>query len=280
MALPERDGQDAFLEKACDHRILTRAEEVALAQRIEKGDASAKRTLIEHNVRLAVQFARKYQNSGVPFEDLCQEAFIGLNRAAEKFDWREGNKFSTYATWWVRHMLQRAVYKNRATIRVPGHIIERQRKINIYLRDVNPDATDQELSDALEIKLHHVTDARQQVRVVASMDAPLSGDDDSGDWHAIVADGDATDPAELITADRHDQLIEALADLEMIEESVLRMRFGFAGPALGRDDIAERLGVKPHVVQRAQRTGLAKLKADPRLAVLLLLEEDEDTAQH
>lgn len=271
-----RDGQAEFLERACDHRILTRTEERELALRIEKGDHEAKQTLIEHNIKLAVQIARRYQNSGVLFEDLCQEGFIGLNRAAEKFDWRTGYKFSTYATWWVRHMIQRAIHKDRNTIRIPGHIIERQRKIDKYLREVNPDADDQELSDALEIKLHHVTDARSQARVVASMDAPLTSDDDSGDWHAIIADEAAPDPAEMI-ADSHEPLTLAMADLEEIERDVIRLRFGFDGPVLSREDTAAKLGVKPHVVQRAQRAGIAKLRRDPKLqSVVQSLTEEEE----
>lgn len=261
-----RDGQDEFLERACNHRLLSSHEEMILAQRIEKGDMDAKRTLIEHNVRLAVQLARKYQRSGVPFDDLCQEAFIGLNRAAEKFDWRREYKFSTYATWWVRHMLQRAIHKDRATIRVPGHIIERQRKIDRYLAEKNPDATDEELSVELEIKLHHVTDARQTVRVVHSIDAAITSSDDGnkGDWHAVIADGDASDPAEFVN-DAFEPLLEAMDSLEPLERQVLRLRFGFDGPAMSRDAVAERLGVKAHAVQRAQRSALEKLKCDTRL---------------
>ena len=270
-----RDGQAEFLDRACNHRILSRTEERDLALRIEKGDHAAKQMLIEHNIRLAVQIARKYQHAGVPFEDLCQEGFIGLNRAAEKFDWRTGYKFSTYATWWVRHMIQRAIHKDRSTIRIPGHIIERQRKIDKYLREVNGEADDEELSKALDIKLHHVTDARSQARVVASMDAPLTADDDSGDWHAVIADDSAPDPAEMVN-DSHEPLDEAMAKLEPIERDTIRLRFGFDGPVLSREDTAKKLGVKPHVVQRAQRSGIAKLRLDPKLKTVVQSMPEED----
>jgi RNA polymerase primary sigma factor len=124
------DSLQLFLADVGRHKLLTAAEEVALAKRIERGDAVAKRMMIESNLRLVVSIAKGYRGLGVPFLDLIQEGTLGLNRAVEKFDWRRGFKFSTYATWWIRQSVQRAVANHARTIRVPVHVVERQQKLS------------------------------------------------------------------------------------------------------------------------------------------------------
>src|SRR5262245_63214178 len=123
------DSLQLFLADVGRHKLLTAAEEVALAKRLEKGDLLAKRRMIESNLRLVVSIAKGYRGLGVPFLDLIQEGTLGLNRAVEKFDWRRGYKFSTYATWWIRQSVQRAVANHARTIRVPVHVVERQQKL-------------------------------------------------------------------------------------------------------------------------------------------------------
>ena len=277
------DGLQYFMERAGQIRVLTAAEEVELAKRIERGDHAAKQTLIEHNIRLVISIARRYGNSGLPLEDLIQEGVIGLDRAADKFDYNRGFKFSTYATWWVRHMIQRALHKNRNTIRVPGHIVERKRRIDKYLRE-NPDADLEDAAAEIEITLEQAEDAMNSTRVVASLDEQLRGEEELGAArYAIVADDDAPDPAD-IAADPHPGLDQALACLDPLQRRVIELRFGFDGVVRSRDETAHQLGVelhgddpvvhrdergkpdmsrwtvKPHVVQRAQRAALDKMR--------------------
>src|ERR687895_545547 len=146
------DSLQLFLADVGRHKLLTAHEEVTLAKRMEKGDLLAKRRMIESNLRLVVSIAKGYRGLGVPFLDLIQEGTLGLNRAVEKFDWRRGFKFSTYATWWIRQSVQRAVANHARTIRVPVHVVERQQKLGRAARrlevELGRDATKEELAEA------------------------------------------------------------------------------------------------------------------------------------
>lgn len=257
----ERDGLALFIEQASKHRLLSAAEEQELAKRIELGDHRAKQILVEHNLRLAISAARRWQHAGVPLEDLIQEAVIGLHRAADKFDWRKNFKFSTYAMWWIRHMIQRALHKDRATIRVPGHVLERKRRIEKYLRE-HPGSSIEDAADHIDITVEQAEDALDGTRVVASLDAPFTSDDgDGGSRHSMIPDDDAADPAEM-ALDRHPRLTQALVQLEPIQRQVIELRFGFGGEVKSRDEVADLLGIRPHAVQRAQREALAALKEE------------------
>lgn len=244
------------MERAGQFRVLTKAEEQALAKRIEKGDQAAKTTLIEHNIRLAIHVAKNYQNQGVEFEDLISEAVIGVERAAEKFDWRRNLKFSTYAVWWIKHMVQRAIHKEKSTIRVPGHIIERRRRITKYMRE-NPDATMEDAAEYIGVTPEQAAAAFEGAAVVASLDAPYPGEE-TGDRYGAIPDDGAPDPADMLRED-NPKVARALATLTPIERRVIDLRFGFDGPPLSRDDTAAAMGVRPHVVQRSQRTAIKKL---------------------
>lgn len=268
----QRDGLSEFIERAGQISVLTAREEVELAKRIERGDHRAKQTLIEHNIRLAISVARKYSQSGVPLEDLIQEALIGVDRAAEKFDYRKGYKFSTYATWWIRHFIQRALHKNRATIRIPGHIVERRRKLDKFMRE-NPELDLQDAADSLEITLVQAEEALAASRVVSSLDAPFA-DDEAGDRYAVIADDSAPDPAD-ITVDRTPELSAALDKLDPLQRKVIELRFGFKGPVRSRDEVAEILGVRRHVVQRAQKSALAALELDGDLATVSKMRTED-----
>ena len=157
------DSLQLFLADVGRHKLLTAAEEVMLAKRIERGDPSAKRHMIESNLRLVVSIAKGYRGLGVPFLDLIQEGTLGLNRAVEKFDWRRGYKFSTYATWWIRQSVQRAVANHARTIRVPVHVVERQQKLSRAARrlevELGREATKEELAEATGLPMQHVDEA-------------------------------------------------------------------------------------------------------------------------
>jgi RNA polymerase primary sigma factor len=157
------DSLQLFLADVGRHKLLTAAEEVTLAKAIERGDPVAKRRMIESNLRLVVSIAKGYRGLGVPFLDLIQEGTLGLNRAVEKFDWRRGYKFSTYATWWIRQSVQRAVANHARTIRVPVHVVERQQKLSRAARrlevELGREATKDELAEATGLPIQHVDEA-------------------------------------------------------------------------------------------------------------------------
>jgi RNA polymerase primary sigma factor len=157
------DSLQLFLADIGRHKLLTAAEEVMLAKAIERGDLIAKRRMIESNLRLVVSIAKGYRGLGVPFLDLIQEGTLGLNRAVEKFDWRRGYKFSTYATWWIRQSVQRAVANHARTIRVPVHVVERQQKLGRAARrlevELGREATKEELAEATGLPIQHVDEA-------------------------------------------------------------------------------------------------------------------------
>src|SRR6266571_5169756 len=161
------DSLQLFLNEAGKHRLLTAADEVALAKRVERGDAAAKERMINSNLRLVVSIAKRYQGHDVPLLDLIQEGVIGLNRAVEKFDWRRGFKFSTYATWWIRQACQRAVANQSGTIRIPVHVQERRVKLSRASAELQAklgrEATIDELAEATRLKPEHVVEALDAV---------------------------------------------------------------------------------------------------------------------
>ena len=184
------DSLQLFLNEAGRYPLLTAAEEVELAKLIERGDSRAKDRMINSNLRLVVSIAKKYQGHGLSLLDLIQEGIIGLIRAVEKFDWRRGYKFSTYATWWIRQAVQRGVANKSRTIRIPVHIVEREQKIaraerELTLKLERP-PTDEEVAKTAKLSLKHVREVRAAARAVASLDKPL-GDEGDTAFGDIVA---------------------------------------------------------------------------------------------
>ena len=188
------DSLQLFLADVGRHKLLTASEEVTLAKRIEKGDLLAKRRMIESNLRLVVSIAKGYRGLGVPFLDLIQEGTLGLNRAVEKFDWRRGFKFSTYATWWIRQSVQRAVANNARTIRVPVHVVERQQKLSRAARrlevELGREATKEELAEATGLPIQHVDEALGAAQASVSLNQNV-GADDEGELGDLFADREA-----------------------------------------------------------------------------------------
>src|SRR6476646_8253943 len=190
LAAATTDALQLFLNEAGRYKLLTAPEEVELAKRIERGDKDAKDLMINSNLRLVVSIAKRYQGHDLHLLDLIQEGIIGLIRAVEKFDYRKGFKFSTYATWWIRQAVQRGVANKSRTIRIPVHIVEREQKLARAERELvvklGRQPTDQELAKAAKLPVKQVREVKQAARAVASLDKPI-GDDDSGSYGDLFA---------------------------------------------------------------------------------------------
>ena len=266
-ALPaSADSLQRFLAEIGRHSLLTAAEEVALAKRVERGDAAAKERMINSNLRLVVSIAKRYRGHGVPFLDLIQDGTIGLNRAVEKFDWRKGYKFSTYATWWIRQACQRAIANQSATIRVPVHVQERRQKLRRARQRLEAAEgrapTTEELAEAAQLKLSHAEEALAAVEASVSLNQTIGdGDGELGD---LFADRDAADPLELAdTSFEHARLREAMALLDERERRVLELRFGIGTPD-GRqqslEQIGKELGLTRERIRQLESSALNRLE--------------------
>ena len=205
------DSLQLFLNEAGRYPLLTAAQEVELAKRIEDGDKQAKDLLVNSNLRLVVSIAKRYQGHGLTLLDLIQEGIIGLIRAAEKFDWRKGFKFSTYATWWIRQAVQRGVANKARTIRIPVHIVEREQRISRAERELvatlERPPTDEELAEKAKLPVKQVREVRSAARAVASLDRPV-GEDDSASFGDLFASDEAT-PDEQVEVELTEQALHA-----------------------------------------------------------------------
>ena len=277
-ALPaSADSLELFLNQIGRYPLLTAAEEVALAKRVERGDRAAKERMINSNLRLVVHVAKKYRGHGVPFGDLIQDGVIGLNRAVEKFDWRKGFKFSTYATWWIRQAVQRSVAGQARTIRVPTHVHERRQTLMRHARKLEPELgrppTNEELANSTGLKLQHVEEALSVPESRASLNSPV-GDDDAelGD---LFADEQAEDPEAVAEqALRARALREALTDLPERERRILELRFGLDGDPQSLEAIGAELGLTRERIRQLERQALARLSST--LGELAPADEDDD----
>jgi RNA polymerase primary sigma factor len=259
------DSLQLFLADVGKHKLLTAAEEVALAKQIEKGDLVAKRKMIESNLRLVVSIAKGYRGLGVPFLDLIQEGTLGLNRAVEKFDWRRGFKFSTYATWWIRQSVQRAVANNARTIRVPVHVVERQQKLGRAARrlevELGREATKEELAEATGLPVQHVDEALGAAQASVSLNQSV-GADDEGELGDLFADREAADPFDEAEESLRKQGVrKALDALPERERRILELRFGFEGDPWTLEAIGHELGLTRERVRQLEGQALQRLAA-------------------
>jgi RNA polymerase primary sigma factor len=257
------DSLTMFMNEIGRYPLLTAAEEVELAKRIERGDAEAKARMINCNLRLVVSIAKRYQRQGVSLGDLVQDGIIGLDRAAEKFDWRKGFKFSTYATWWIRQACQRAVANQARTIRVPTHVHERRVKLGRTRKrlelELEREPTAEELAEATGLELQHVEEALGVAEVSASLNQAIGGDGD-GELGDLFADPTAVDPVEEADESlRRRAVREALQTLPERERRVLELRFGFAGQQQALEAIGRELGITRERVRQLEGEALAKL---------------------
>jgi RNA polymerase primary sigma factor len=261
-AAPATDSLQLFLNEIGRYPLLTAAEEVALAKRVERGDRAAKERMINSNLRLVVHVAKRYRGHGVPFGDLIQDGVIGLNRAVEKFDWRKGFKFSTYATWWIRQAVQRSVAGQARTIRVPTHVNERRQTLARHARKLEPELgrppTHEELAKATGLSLVHVEEALDVAEARVSLNAPV-GDDD-GELGDLFADDGADSPEELAEdALRARAVREALAELPERERRILELRFGIDGDPQSLEAIGKELGLTRERIRQLEAQALASL---------------------
>ncbi len=256
------DGLQLFLREASRHPLLTAAQEVALAKQVERGDPVAKQRMIQANLRLVVSIAKNYRNQGLPFLDLIQEGTLGLIRAVEKFDWRRGFKFSTYATWWIRQAVARALADKARMIRMPVHVVERVHKLSRAERnlwaELGREPTLAEVAVEANITLEQAKEVRAAPRAT-SLDAPVGEDDD-----AVVGDfvsGTEPPPEELVEDSmRSETIAVCLRSLPKRHRDVIVLRYGLdhADPrTLG--EIGTRLGITRERVRQIEVEALGRL---------------------
>ena len=260
------DTLQLFLKDIGKVPLLTAAQEVELAKRIELGDHAAKQAMVEANLRLVVSIAKRYRNQGLPFLDLIQEGTIGLVRAAEKFDYRKGFKFSTYATWWIRQAVARAIADKGRTIRMPVHVVEKLNKIHRSERKLRAELarepTTAEIARDLDFSLEEVEQIRRSAQTPVSLEKPV-GDDDESEFGHFLTDQTAPLPDEAAeVALRRDALRSILGALSPRERAVLELRYGLDGQQPRTlDEVGRTFNVTRERIRQIEHQSLKKLRA-------------------
>jgi RNA polymerase primary sigma factor len=273
LAVATTDALQLFLNEAGRWPLLTKEEEIALAKQIERGDAEAKERMINSNLRLVVSIAKRYQGHGLSLLDLIQEGIIGLIRAVEKFDWRRGFKFSTYATWWIRQAVQRGVANKSRTIRIPVHIADREQKIARAERTLAPklgrQPTDEEIAEQAKLPLKQLREVREAARAITSLDRPLGAESDAA-FGDLFASEHAQPEEELTVSLEQDVLRRAVSQLPDREREVLKRRYGLNGdedPA-SLDAIGRELGITRERVRQIEASALEQLAVNREIEAL------------
>jgi RNA polymerase primary sigma factor len=257
------DALQLFLNEIRKYPLLTATEEVDLAKRIERGDQEAKERMINSNLRLVVSIAKKYQGQDLSLLDLIQEGIFGLIRAVEKFDWRKGYKFSTYATFWIRQAIQRGVANKARTIRIPVHIGQRERKIGRAERELSiklgREPTDEEVAKATELPLDQIEEVRAAARTVTSLDRPV-GEEGETAFGDLLPSEEAEPEEEVHLNLQQEQLRRAVSQLPDREREVVKLRYGINGdePTPLRET-GRRLGLSPERVRQLEANALEHL---------------------
>jgi RNA polymerase primary sigma factor len=257
------DALQLFLNEIRRYPLLTAEDEVRLAKGIERGDPQAKEQMINSNLRLVVSIAKKYQGQDLQLLDLIQEGILGLIRAAEKFDWRRGYKFSTYATFWIRQAIQRGIANKARTIRIPVHIGQRERKIARASRELSArlgrEPTDEEIAEATELPLDQIDEARDTVRAITSLDRPVGEEGETALGDLLPSD-DPEPSEEVDVSLRQEALRSALQHLPERERNVVKLRYGINGddPTPLRET-GRRLGLSPERVRQIEGQALKRL---------------------
>jgi RNA polymerase primary sigma factor len=261
------DSLQLFLREMGKVRLLTAQEEVDLAKRIERGDLAAKQKMVESNLRLVVSIAKNYRNQGLPFLDLIQEGTIGLVRAAEKFDHRRGFKFSTYATWWIRQAIARALADKARTIRIPVHIVEKLNKIGHAERklvtELGREPTPEEIAAVTGIDPDEVDSIKRSAQAPVSLEKPVGGGEEESEFGQFIADEGAESPyeraAEILT---NEALRDALENLSYRERRVLELRYGLGGEhPCTLKEISSTFNVTRERIRQIENQSLEKLRS-------------------
>jgi RNA polymerase primary sigma factor len=260
------DSLQLFLKDIGKVKLLTAAQEVELSKRIERGDHLAKQQMVAANLRLVVSIAKNYRNQGLPFLDLIQEGTIGLVRAAEKFDHRRGYKFSTYATWWIRQAVARALADKGRTIRMPVHVVEKLNKITRterkLLGELGREPTSEEIARELQLPVDEVEQIRRSAQTPVSLEKPV-GDEDESEFGHFIADHSEPRPDEVAeTTLQRDALRRALGMLSYRERRVLELRYGLDGEdPRTLDEVGRAFNVTRERVRQIEHQSLRKLQA-------------------
>jgi RNA polymerase primary sigma factor len=269
---PTLDSLQLLLREAGKYPLLKPHEEIELAKRIEKGDLVAKDRMINSNLRLVVSNARRYQGQGLSLGDLIQEGMLGLIRAVEKFDWRKGFRFSTYATLWIRQAIQRGLENTSRTIRLPVHVAQRSRKVGRVERELTTklghEPSDEEIAAAADLPLADVIEIRKADRAVVSLDKPVGEDGDTSLGDLISLESPSVDE-EVHEQLSSETLLDAIAGLPDQERDVIEMRFG-AGDQEPQtlSQAGRKLGVSTERARQIEERALRRLSQRPELIAL------------
>jgi RNA polymerase primary sigma factor len=262
MAVATGDALRLFLDEIGQYPLLTAEREVELAKRIEKDDKAAKDEMVNANLRLVVHIAKRYQHQGLTLLDLIQEGIFGLIRAVEKFDWRRGYKFSTYATWWIRQALQRALQKQAREIHLPVHVAERARRIERVREELakklDRDPTDDELAKEAGLSVRQVTEVRDAARVVASLDQPVGEEGETSFGELIGTDDQFTEDIHLSL--QEEDVRRAVVALPEPQQSVVKLRYGLNGTEpMSLYRVGRELHMAPRRVRALEEEALTSL---------------------
>jgi RNA polymerase primary sigma factor len=273
LALATTDALQLFLQEVRRYPLLTAADEVDLAKRIERGDSVAKHRMINSNLRLVVSIARRYQGHELALLDLIQEGILGLIRATEKFDWRRGYKFSTYATWWIRQAVDRGIANGARMIRLPAYVVERERRIaraeRALAAKLGRQPTDEEVARAARLAVKQVNDVRDVARTVTSLDKPV-GDAQQTSFGELLVSDRAETAEEVELSLREEALHDALAGLPDAERRVLQLRYGLADEHRPQtlEQVVDRLGISRNRVRKLEAEALSRLAERREIAAL------------
>ena len=266
------DALQLLMREARNWPLLTPAEEIELAKQIERGDLVAKERMVNSNLRLVMSIARRYQGQGLSMGDLVQEGTLGLIRAVEKFDWRKGFRFSTYATLWIRQSIQRGLENSGRTIRLPVHVGQRARKVARARRELTAkfgrEPTDEEIAEQTGLELELVLEAAKADREPTSLDLPV-GDDGETSLGALIATDEASPHEEVADTLRHEAVQKAIETLPDKERTVIHLRFGTGGePPQTLSEVGKRLGLSSTRARELEEQALRRLSHESSLAAL------------
>jgi RNA polymerase primary sigma factor len=262
---PTLDSLQQFLDGIAATPLLTREEEVALSKRIERGDLDAKDHMTRANLRLVVSIAKRYRNQGLPFLDLIQEGTIGLVRAVEKFDWRKGWKFSTYATWWIRQAISRAIADKGRTIRIPIHIDNVLKKLDGAQRKLEAqgdrDATIEEIAALAGVDPVEADVIMRAAQQLVSLDKPVGDDADAAQFGDLIPDESSKSPFDAAAESlMHERLRDVLEQLSYRDRRIIELRFGIGGDQPQTlDQVAKLFGLTRERTRQIEEAALRKL---------------------